>query len=779
MHPVFPLLDANGIQVALSQQPVSAMKTCGTCHDTEFIASHSTHPDFSGEWDALTYRYNTLTGEQPGTSTAEMNCFLCHTAQPNTAAWRTEVDAGALDWAATATLLGTGIVEQVNEGWVWNASAFDAQGNLQPTLLTVQDPTSNTCGQCHGTVHVDSQIPLVADLLDPNAATTYTTGQIISPQRIASSGLNLIDKADLSRSWDVHAERVINCTDCHYAANNPIYYRESDESQPEHLTFDPRRLDLGEYLYRPVHQFSDTARTCESCHSLTTTHDWLPYKDRHTSAVACESCHVPTLYAPALQSVDWTVVRSDGKPIQSYRGVAEVGASPADTLISGFEPVLLPRANADGSTRLAPYNLATAWYWVAGEQGVPIPLEVLQSAWMDGSAYHSDVLNLFDTNGNGALEDAELVLDTSEKTALIAGRLEAAGLENPRIVGEVEEYPVYHNIAYGEWATRDCQTCHSEDSRLASAVVLSDRLPGGITPMFEGTAANGGTFSNSELNILYFQPEPIASNLYILGHDSVHLVDWLGMAIFLGTAIVASIHGGLRYFAARRGIPKEPEVRRVYMYTVYERQWHWLQTVVIFGLIFTGFVIHKPETFGIFSFGWIVQVHNILAIILVVNAALAAFYHLASGEIRQFLPEPHGFFHQAILQAKYYLRGIFHGEPHPSEKTPQHKLNPLQQITYLGLLNVLLPLQIITGILMWGAQQWPTLAASLGGLPFLAPLHTLLAWLFPAFIMAHVYLTTTGHTPMSDIKAMITGWDEVEVQTTNSITGEPQHGSTD
>jgi thiosulfate reductase cytochrome b subunit len=115
------------------------------------------------------------------------------------------------------------------------------------------------------------------------------------------------------------------------------------------------------------------------------------------------------------------------------------------------------------------------------------------------------------------------------------------------------------------------------------------------------------------------------------------------------------------------------------------------------------------------------------------------------------------------LQAKYYLSGIFRDDDHPFEKTRDHHLNPLQQITYFGILNVLLPLQIITGALMWGVQQWPQYAESLGGLPFLAPFHSLVAWLFASFIVAHVYLTTTGHAPLSGIEAMVTGWEEVDV----------------
>jgi thiosulfate reductase cytochrome b subunit len=152
-----------------------------------------------------------------------------------------------------------------------------------------------------------------------------------------------------------------------------------------------------------------------------------------------------------------------------------------------------------------------------------------------------------------------------------------------------------------------------------------------------------------------------------------------------------------------------------------------------------------------------------LAAILLVNAVLALFYHVTSGEIRQFIPRPRGFFDQAITQATYYLRGVFRRERHPFEKKPQKKLNPLQQITYFGILNVLLPLQGLTGILIWGAQRWPRIVSGLGGLPFLGTIHSLSAWLFAAFIVLHVYLTTTGSTPLADIKAMIMGWEEIEV----------------
>jgi thiosulfate reductase cytochrome b subunit len=90
-------------------------------------------------------------------------------------------------------------------------------------------------------------------------------------------------------------------------------------------------------------------------------------------------------------------------------------------------------------------------------------------------------------------------------------------------------------------------------------------------------------------------------------------------------------------------------------------------------------------------------------------------------------------------------------------------MNPLQQVTYFAILNILLPLQIITGALIWGAQRWPDISGALGGLPFLSPVHTMVSWLFASFIVMHVYLTTTGHKPLASIKGMMMGWDEVEL----------------
>ena len=838
LHPTFLLLDKDGKNVLESGAPLSPEQTCGQCHDTAYITSHGFHfdlganepapagqvpggqpwdtsPGLYGKWNPLTYRYLSPQGEgradltseewvsyfadrvagggPAAASGVEANCFLCHFTQPNNAARIEAIRAGQGGWAATATLLGSGIVEASGSGYAWNRAAFNDDGELDSPYVTIQDPSNDNCAQCHGLAHSDPEQVLALTGCELDNWQTATTGQVISPQKISLSGMNISGKGDLERSWDIHAERGLQCTDCHFSLNNPAYYQESSADRPAHLQYDPRRLEIGEFLQKPDHnlargqsaqytlapELKGTMRRCESCHDSQTHASWLPYVERHMQELACETCHIPQVYAPAVQSYDWTVLRADGQPANQCRGVEGQTGSLND-LVTGFQPVLLQRQNTDGGQMLAPYNLITSWYWVydAPEGPRPVRVEDLRAAWLEEAAlqsaalqsatYAPEVLKALDSDQDGQLAPAELKLDTPEKQTLIAGRLSALGLQNPRIEGLVQPYSLNHNVANGEWVTRDCQSCHSGDSRLTQAVKLADYLPGEVMPAFAQDANT--QFSQGlyvEDGALYYGMIPAEHDLYIFGHSRVAWVDIFGAFFFVSVLLGVAGHGGLRMYSALRQPKHAAGTKKVYMYSVYERFWHWLQTFTIVFLIFTGLVIHRPDIFGLFSFPYMVTLHNVLAAILVINAALSLFYHLASGEIKQFIPRPYGFFDQAIVQAKFYLQGIFKGAEHPFEKVPEHKLNPLQQATYFGILNVLLPLQIITGALMWGVQRWPEIAGLFGGLPFLAPFHSLVAWTFAAFIVGHVYLTTTGHEALAGIKAMMNGWEDVEETTDN------------
>ncbi len=536
----------------------------------------------------------------------EMNCFLCHLTQPNNSERITAIQAGQGDWAATATLLGTGIVDSASAGYQWNTSAFDADGKLSAPFVTIQDPASDNCAQCHGLVHTDAEQPLTLTGCDLEQTQTSVTGQVVSGQKISVSGMNLANKEDLDRSWDIHAERGLSCTDCHYALNNPAYYQSGDENKPSHLVFDPRRLEIGEFLQKPDHNFArgqstqftvaadlkGTMRRCESCHDSSGHASWLPYAERHMGEMACETCHIPQMYAPAVQSYDWTVLTTSGQPASVCRGVETAPAAGAvDDLVTGFQPVLMQRTNIDGEKLLAPYNLSLSWYWVYDDPAGlrPVRLEDLQAVWLDGGVYAPEVLAAFDADKDGTLAETELRIDSDEKQNLITARLTALGLANPRIQGQVQPYSINHNVTRGEWVTRECQSCHGDNSRLSAAMPLSDYLPGGVMPEFVQDGNAGATNGLAvQDGALVYTPNTAEYGLYVFGHNRVNWVDWLGALFFVGAVLGVSGHGGLRFYRALKAPKHSAATKRVYMYSIYERFWHWLQTFTIGILILTG-----------------------------------------------------------------------------------------------------------------------------------------------------------------------------------------------
>lgn len=710
----------------------------------------------------------------------EVNCFLCHLERPNLAAREASIRAGRFADANTATLSGLNIVEPRAASWNWNRSAFTAEGLVKSEALGIQDPTNANCAACHGEVHAASAVPLQISACDLDYPQTATTGQVVASQRINASGVNLAGKRELTRSWDVHAERQLQCTDCHHSLNNPAHVNRRADSRPAHLRYDPRALEINEYLQRPDHDFArgqsaqfgvapehkGSMRRCEHCHDAESSHgDWLPYVGTHMSALACESCHIPKMYAPAIQSYDWTVLGADGTPARSCRGV---NGAPGDvrSLVTGFEPVLLKRTHVDGASLLAPYNLITTFYWVyedAKGNKRPVRLTDLRAAFLDGGAYAADIVAAFDGDRDGAIGPAELRIDSPQKEALVKARLERLGLKKLRMEGQVQPFSINHNVARGKDALNDCRVCHTAGSRLTQGMQLAGFAP--VLPSFDASnnvAASGDLIKRGD-GALFYQPAPARDAVHVFGLSRLGWVDGLGALVFAGTLLGVIGHGALRVLASRKRRHGHQRTRRVHMYDAYRRFWHWLQAISIVILLATGLIIHRPDLFAAFSFSGVVTLHNVLAVLLVINAALALFYHLATARIRDFIPRPYGFFDDAIRQARYYLSGIFKAEPHPFEKRPDDRLNPLQKLTYLAILNVLLPLQIVTGALMWGAQKWPELAGALGGLPLLAPFHALLAWLFASFIVMHVYLTTAGATPLEAMRGMVTGYEQVEV----------------
>jgi len=200
--------------------------------------------------------------------------------------------------------------------------------------------------------------------------------------------------------------------------------------------------------------------------------------------------------------------------------------------------------------------------------------------------------------------------------------------------------------------------------------------------------------------------------------------------------------------------PDLPEPHRIYIFKGFERFWHWSQALLIVGMSLTGFEIHG--TYALFGFDQAVFWHTTAAWVLIGLWVFAIFWHLTTGEWRHYIPTAD----KLVAVVKYYAYGIFKGEHHPYKPTQVRKHNPLQLLAYLGFKLAMAPAIWITGLLYLYYNDWA--AWGLGGLDLatVALLHVAAAFALIIFLVGHVYLTTTGDTVFSQIKAMITGWEE-------------------
>ena len=202
------------------------------------------------------------------------------------------------------------------------------------------------------------------------------------------------------------------------------------------------------------------------------------------------------------------------------------------------------------------------------------------------------------------------------------------------------------------------------------------------------------------------------------------------------------------------------KTKRVYVYKSFERFWHWMQAFLIIFLAFTGFEIHG--TYSFFGFEEAVTYHTVSTYLLGVLIIFAIFWHFTTGEWKQYVPSSDNI----KAQINYYLLGIFKNAPHPTRKTVLSKLNPMQKITYFELKVMLIPAVIISG-LFYMFYRYPQSdqigVLDIDSLEIIAIIHTIAAYALVAFVIVHLYLITTGHTIGANLKAMMTGYEELEM----------------
>lgn len=86
------------------------------------------------------------------------------------------------------------------------------------------------------------------------------------------------------------------------------------------------------------------------------------------------------------------------------------------------------------------------------------------------------------------------------------------------------------------------------------------------------------------------------------------------------------------------------------------------------------------------------------------------------------------------------------------------RYNVLQKTSYIGVIFVLLPVMILTGLTMSPAMNaaWPWLIDLFGGRQSARSIHFITAWLLVAFLLVHIVMVVLAG-PVNELRSMITG----------------------
>ncbi len=231
-------------------------------------------------------------------------------------------------------------------------------------------------------------------------------------------------------------------------------------------------------------------------------------------------------------------------------------------------------------------------------------------------------------------------------------------------------------------------------------------------------------------------------------------------------------------------------VRKVFRHRLSTRLWHWLNALTVFVMLMSGLMIFNahPRLYwgeygsnldsawlqigsmsGIAFPGWLTipSFYSLadarlwhLAFAWVLGLGLLAYllWSLVKGHLQRNL-------HMTASEAKPST--IWHDvREHARLRFPKGeaalRYGVLQKLAYLGVLYLLLPLLILTGLAMSpGFDAVTSITALFGGRQSARSLHFIAAGGIALFIAVHLAMVLLAG-PVNQVRAMITGWFRVE-----------------
>ncbi len=199
-----------------------------------------------------------------------------------------------------------------------------------------------------------------------------------------------------------------------------------------------------------------------------------------------------------------------------------------------------------------------------------------------------------------------------------------------------------------------------------------------------------------------------------------------------------------------------------YHYPVWVRLWHVINAVLCLFLIVTGFsmLYSDPENALVVKFQRAVAIHNLCGVLLTLSYTIFLFGNLFTANGQNYLVKLKGLGKKLWKQGYFYAFGYFKGEKAPFPVGSERKFNPLQQVSYIGVMYFVLPMLFITGWALMFPEFILKKFLGLSGIFLTDQFHVVLGFLVIVFLFIHIYVSTMGKSPVSNFRSIITGWQE-------------------
>lgn len=201
---------------------------------------------------------------------------------------------------------------------------------------------------------------------------------------------------------------------------------------------------------------------------------------------------------------------------------------------------------------------------------------------------------------------------------------------------------------------------------------------------------------------------------------------------------------------------------KYYFYPKWIRLWHALNAIFCLLLIVSGISLqYSDANAAVINFQAAIAIHNFSGVALTLNYSIFLFGNILTGNGRHYKLIKNGLRERLWKQLLYYSIGVFKGEKSPFPVGKERKFNPLQQISYILIMYVALPLLFITGWALLFPEFILKRFLGFSGVFLSAQLHMVMGFLVSVFLIIHIYVSTMGRTPLSNFSSMVNGWQEV------------------